>query len=474
MPCEVRRARRGRRGAGPRRAVPRAPRRVVGAPTNGPRLVSTMRARFGGFGALIARRLGDERVELGELQGRVEAALEADRRRRLRAHRLPAERAGDVAGEHLDAVGELEQPAERVEEPLGALVPPDREIGPGGVADEQRVAGEHEPRLVAARVVDDREAAVLRPVAGRMDDAERDGADRDLVTVAHRVVRVVDAGVGVHADGMPCSSARRPCPETWSACVCVSIVRTIASPRLVASARTGLDRERRIDDRRRCPLPRLRRGNTRSRGRRSGTGGRSRRATVAPGPAISLEVISARRRRTPTRLPAITTIPARAAAIAPQGCCAGAAVPVAGSTLRSPASERQRRRRRSAPPRTCRCRPDARSDRESGTVPTRRALEPTARPGHGRAVDGRAPAGGSSGRDDGDAGGRCRRTRDRRVRRTLVRCRRTTISVSTPSSTNGGAIVTCAAAAAGRTRAIATSGERAPHGRPRWRAITIR
>ena len=106
-----------------------------------------------------------------------------------------------MAGEHLDAVGELEQPAQRVEEPFGALQGPDREIGPGGVADEERVAGEHEPGLVAARVVDDREAAVLGPVAGRVDDAERDGADLDLVAVAHRVVRVVDAGVGVHADG---------------------------------------------------------------------------------------------------------------------------------------------------------------------------------------------------------------------------------------------------------------------------------
>ena len=46
---------------------------------------------------------------------------------------------------------ELEQPAQRVEEPLGALARADREVGPGGVADEERVAREHEPRLVAAR-----------------------------------------------------------------------------------------------------------------------------------------------------------------------------------------------------------------------------------------------------------------------------------------------------------------------------------
>ena len=136
-----------------------------------PRFVSTMRARFGGFGALIAADSATNSSTCGELQRRVEAALEPDRGRRLRAHRLAAERAGDVAGEHLDAVGELEQPAQRVEEPLGALDGSDREVGPGGVADEEGVAGEHEPGLVAARVVDDGEAAVLGPVAGRVDDA---------------------------------------------------------------------------------------------------------------------------------------------------------------------------------------------------------------------------------------------------------------------------------------------------------------
>ena len=77
-----------------------------------------------------------------------------------------------MAGEHLDAVAELEQPAQRAEQALGALERPDREIGPGCVADEERVAREHEPRLVAARAVDDGEAAVLRAVTGRVDHAQ--------------------------------------------------------------------------------------------------------------------------------------------------------------------------------------------------------------------------------------------------------------------------------------------------------------
>ena len=37
--------------------------------------------------------------------------------------------------------------------------------------------------------------------------------------------------------GTPCSSARRPCPETWSACVCVSSTRTIRTPAAAAASR---------------------------------------------------------------------------------------------------------------------------------------------------------------------------------------------------------------------------------------------
>ena len=48
---------------------------------------------------------------------------------------------------HLDPVPELDEPAERVEQALGALARLDREVGPRGVSDEQRVAGEHDPRL---------------------------------------------------------------------------------------------------------------------------------------------------------------------------------------------------------------------------------------------------------------------------------------------------------------------------------------
>ena len=90
---------------------------------------------------------GDEERDVVVCQRRVEASLEADGRRRLRAHRLPAQRPGDVAGVHLDAVAELDEPAERVEETLGAFARLDREVGSRSVADEERVAGEDDPRV---------------------------------------------------------------------------------------------------------------------------------------------------------------------------------------------------------------------------------------------------------------------------------------------------------------------------------------
>ncbi len=99
-----------------------------------------------------------------------------------------------MARVHLDAVAELDEAPERVKEALGALACLDGEVGPGGVSDEQRVPGEDEPRLVAARVVDHGEAAVLRTVSRRVDAAQDDVAERDLVAVLHGVVRVLGLG----------------------------------------------------------------------------------------------------------------------------------------------------------------------------------------------------------------------------------------------------------------------------------------
>ncbi len=95
-----------------------------------------------------------------------------------------------MPGEDLDAVRKLEQPAERVKEPFGAFLRGDCQIRPRCVADEERVAGEHEPRLVGTGAIDDDEARVLGPVPGCVDRAQHDLAELQLHTVLERVVRI--------------------------------------------------------------------------------------------------------------------------------------------------------------------------------------------------------------------------------------------------------------------------------------------
>ena len=80
------------------------------------------------------------------------------------------------------------------EEVLGALARGDREIGPRCIADEERVAGQHE------LVVDD-ERAVLGPVAGRVQDADLRRTCAHDLAVGQRLVRVLGFGERVDRDG---------------------------------------------------------------------------------------------------------------------------------------------------------------------------------------------------------------------------------------------------------------------------------
>jgi hypothetical protein len=113
---------------------------------------------------------------------------------------IAAERARDVPGVDLDAVTELDEASQRVEQPLRTLARLDREIRPRRIPDEERVAGEHEPRFWRAGRVQHSDAAVLRAVARGMDAAQYDLTERDLVPVLERIVRVLGAGSVMDAD----------------------------------------------------------------------------------------------------------------------------------------------------------------------------------------------------------------------------------------------------------------------------------
>ena len=154
--------------------------RVDGAALQRAAVEGDDRLKFGGCGRRLAVARADELVLVVDVQQLVVAALVADRRADLEIDRRPAaQRAAEMARPHLDVVAERQQLlVQRPEDPARALLLLDRQIGPRDVAHEQRVAGQHRPRLVAARGVDERERGVLRPVPGRVQRAHHDRPER--------------------------------------------------------------------------------------------------------------------------------------------------------------------------------------------------------------------------------------------------------------------------------------------------------
>ena len=133
---------------------------------------------------------------------RVVRALEGDRRGHLHVHAgTAAQRAAEMAGPDLALAGQREQLlAQRAEDALRALGLVDGQVGARDVADEQRVAGQHRPRLRPARGVDQREGRVLGPVAGRVQGAHDDAPELELPAVVEGLVLVVGVGEPVDVD----------------------------------------------------------------------------------------------------------------------------------------------------------------------------------------------------------------------------------------------------------------------------------
>ena len=149
-----------------------------------------------------ARRPLDEAVLVLLLQQLVVAALEPDRGGDLHVHPgAPAQGAAEMPGPHLDAVGEAEQLlVQGAKDVACPLVPVDGEVGPRDVAHEQGVAGQHGPRLRAARGVDQRERRVLGPVPGSVQRAHAHGSQRQLPAVVEGLVVVARLCFAVHVD----------------------------------------------------------------------------------------------------------------------------------------------------------------------------------------------------------------------------------------------------------------------------------
>jgi hypothetical protein len=105
-----------------------------------------------------------------------------------------------VAGPGLREVLQLEQPPNGAEEAARSLHRLHGEVRAREVADEERVAGHGEPRLVCAAAVGDEIGHVLRAVARRRERCDLDPSDGHGVAVRQRNVLVLDARFGRDVD----------------------------------------------------------------------------------------------------------------------------------------------------------------------------------------------------------------------------------------------------------------------------------
>ena len=162
--------------------------------SSGPRLSSTIASKFGGCGpspaSAASTNASSSSIASVGLCARSKPIVEAifmsiPGPPHIEPPRWP--------GHTSTCSGSSSSVAQGVEDPARALGLLDGQVGPRDVADEQRVAGQHRPRLLAAARVDQRERGVLGPVAGRVQGADRQRAERPLVAVGERLVLVVGA-----------------------------------------------------------------------------------------------------------------------------------------------------------------------------------------------------------------------------------------------------------------------------------------
>ena len=265
----------GRRGR-PRRLASRSSRAAAARARNGPRLSSTMFSMFGGRGveelarswtnsswstcsAWLERRskpIVDDAFELMPAP-QSEPATWPGRARRRRGARAAS--AGSRRGRSRPRSPRWPDRAAPRRRPAASRR--DHEQSSSRSTTTKQQCSGRCPGVCRTRILTSPSEISSRPRAGRADTRR--------------------SAAGWTRPGTPCSSASRPCPETWSACVCVSrtrVIRTCRSPPRRGTARS------RTRDRRPRPHPRTRRrsGRRRSRDRRRRTGETARQALTRP------------------------------------------------------------------------------------------------------------------------------------------------------------------------------------------------
>ncbi len=261
--CPARSRRTGARRARSRRRRRRAP---AGSAGRGDPRAAVQRDDALGRRRLRRRdRRGDEDelLHVAVRSALVRLALLADRRRPLAAHVAAAQRACDVTGIHLYVVAECGEPLERMEEILCALARGDREIGSRGVADEERVAGQHELRR-RRRTSSAPAGGPACAARGSRPRRRRSRRRRRAARTGTRARRVSESRPAARA------RARTGRDPTRGRRACASRARARSTPQRLRRSGTARSRAR---GRRRPRRPRRcrRRGTRRSRGRRPRT-----------------------------------------------------------------------------------------------------------------------------------------------------------------------------------------------------------
>ena len=166
-----------RRGARPLRAqqdlVRVESRRPTPAATSGPRLIATIFSKFGGCSpswAIAAPRTPPRRGSQARGCGGARSRS-SSRSSGSSGRRRTSSRRGGPARPRTRREGRAASCRDRrLAAPSATL---DREIGAGDVSDEQAVAAQHGPRLLAALGVDQQEGRVLGAVAGGVQRADQ-------------------------------------------------------------------------------------------------------------------------------------------------------------------------------------------------------------------------------------------------------------------------------------------------------------
>ena len=179
-------------------------------------------------------------------------------------------------GPELDLVVEWQQALVQGAEHRGrALARLHRQVGPGDVADEQRVAAEQRPGVAATAGVAQQEGGVLGPVPGRVHGLDREVAQLQHPAVAEGLVRVLGPGQLVDVDRRPGRPRQPPVPGDVVGVVVG--LQHVPDPHPVQPRQppVGLDVPLRIDRRRRRRFPGRRPGRRRSRDPRGLSDGRA-------------------------------------------------------------------------------------------------------------------------------------------------------------------------------------------------------